>query len=267
MYCLTLRNNDLDFIKKLDFIPVGLGKNISSKEFLRDNTQDNISNKNEFYGEYTFHYWLWKNYLPKIKSNWIGFCQYRKFFLRERLSINTKFNDFQNHLLTKIDKNLEKFDCILGNKYSVVNFKFSKIIKNHFFTFVSNPKFLFFKNKRTLKFQFDLFHGKGNLDKAIELLDEENRNDFRHFVNNNTSFNQHNMFICKKNILLKYYNVIFPWLQKCENLFGFENLEGYGKKRIYGFLAERFLSYWFNKNYNVYEVPIIVKDIADYKDL
>ena len=31
MYCLTLRNNDLDFIKKLDFIPVGLGKNISSK--------------------------------------------------------------------------------------------------------------------------------------------------------------------------------------------------------------------------------------------
>ena len=46
MYCLTLRNNDLDFIKKLDFIPVGLGKNISSKEFLRDNTQDNISNKN-----------------------------------------------------------------------------------------------------------------------------------------------------------------------------------------------------------------------------
>ena len=25
----------------------------------------------------------------------------------------------------------------------------------------------------------------------------------------------------------------------------------YGLKRIYGFLAERFLSYWFNKNYKV----------------
>ena len=37
--------------------------------------------------------------------------------------------------------------------------------------------------------------------------------------------------------------------------------------RIYGFLAERFLSYWFQKNYKVKELPIIFKDITDYKDL
>jgi hypothetical protein len=31
--------------------------------------------KNKYYGEYTFHYWMWKNYLDRIPdNNWIGFC-------------------------------------------------------------------------------------------------------------------------------------------------------------------------------------------------
>ena len=37
--------------------------------------------------------------------------------------------------------------------------------------------------------------------------------------------------------------------------------------RIYGFLAERFMSFWFNKNYKVKELEIIVKDLSDYKNL
>ena len=41
----------------------------------------------------------------------------------------------------------------------------------------------------------------------------------------------------------------------------------YGKIRMYTFLAERFLSYWFQKNYRVKEFPIIVKDLSDYKNL
>ena len=44
-----------------------------------------------------------------------------------------------------------------------------------------------------------------------------------------------------------------------------QKITGYGLTRIYGFLAERFLSYWFNKNYSVQELPIIVKDLSDYK--
>ena len=50
-------------------------------------------------------------------------------------------------------------------------------------------------------------------------------------------------------------------------IFGFNELKGYGMKRIYGFLAERFLSYWFLKNFKVKELPIIVKNVSDYKDL
>ena len=49
-------------------------------------------------------------------------------------------------------------------------------------------------------------HGEGNLDKAISLLDYNDRNDFTDFVNSEVSFNPHNMFICKsKKILNDYY--------------------------------------------------------------
>ena len=73
------------------------------------------------------------------------------------------------------------------------------------------------------------------------------------------------MFICKsKKILKKYYESVFPWLEKCEKEFGFENLKGYGMKRIYGFLAERYMSYWFQKYTNYKTLPIIFKDLTDF---
>ena len=49
-------------------------------------------------------------------------------------------------------------------------------------------------------------------------------------MNNETSFNPHNMFICKKEILNDYYNVVFPWLEKCEKIFGFNRSHDYGLK-------------------------------------
>ena len=106
-----------------------------------------------------------------------------------------------------------------------------------------------------------MFHGVGILDKAIDLLDDNNREDFRKFVYEKTSYNQGNMFITKsKEIMNNYYETIFSWLEKCEKEFGFE-LEGYGKKRIYAFLAERFLPFWFKKNYKTMEWPIFFYDI------
>ena len=80
-------------------------------------------------------------------------------------------------------------------------------------------------------------HGRNNLERAIDLLNEENRNDFRKFVNNEVSFNPHNMFICKsKKLLQSYYNEIFPWLENCEKLFGFESLKRvWNEKNIWFF--------------------------------
>ena len=157
----------------------------------------------------------------------------------------------------------DKFETILGDPLPINNFKISKLFKKSFIKILKNPNFLLDKNKRNIKFHFDTMHGHGNLDKAIALLDKEDRKDFNEFVNTEISFNPHNMFMCKSSkILNNYYDVIFPWLERCEKIFGFD-LDGYGLKRIYGFLAERFMSFWFRKYTNFTTLPIIFKDINE----
>ena len=84
IYCITLNPQHKNLIEKIQYLPVGLGDKNFSSEWLQDKTGDSIAFKNPYYGEYTFHYWLWKN--NKINFNgWIGFCQYRKFWKKEKI--------------------------------------------------------------------------------------------------------------------------------------------------------------------------------------
>ena len=100
-----------------------------------------------------------------------------------------------------------------------------------------------------------MHHGFGNLNKAIKLLDSEDRNDFNDYVKSNDKFNPHIMFISKKKIINKWFATLFPWLERCEKEFGFKNLKGYDMTRIYAFLAERYLSFWFKKYTKFKEQP------------
>lgn len=66
-----------------------------------------------------------------------------------------------------------------------------------------------------------------------------------------------------KDLINNYYQTVFKWLSKCEQFIGF-NLEGYNQVRMYAFLAERFMPYWFKKNSKVLEWPIIFDDLNKY---
>ena len=89
-------------IKKLNYTPVGLGGSNFSNEWMQDNKGENISQKNKYFGEYTFHYWLWKNYLDKIEDGWIGFCQYRKFWSKDTNShVSQSFDELETNVLKK----------------------------------------------------------------------------------------------------------------------------------------------------------------------
>jgi len=262
-----MKPSHLMLIKSLGYIPVGLGVEKFSKDWLSDKKLKNISKKNPYYGEYTFHYWLWKNKILKNDNKWIGFCQYRKFWVKPNNKIKDKsFKDFKKILLKKIPSNLEKYETILGTSYYVNQFRLSKFVKHNFIPMITNPKLIFNKKNRNIKFHFDMWHGKGNLDKAIDLLETKDKIGFKKFVEKKVSFNPYNMFICRnKKILFKYYNSLFPWLFRCEKIFGFKNLHGYGLKRIYGFLAERYMSYWFQKYTKCVNLKIHFKDLSDYQ--
>ena len=79
-------------------------------------------------------------------------------------------------------------------------------------------------------------------------MDEIDKIGFLNFVKTENSFSPHIMFISKKNFIKEWFDTLFPWLERCEKIFGFEKLEGYDTTRLYAYLAERYLSYWFKKN-------------------
>ncbi len=259
IYCMALENSNLKKIKELGYLPVGLKNENFSEEWIRDNTFDNISKKNPYYGEYTFYYWYWKNLLKKKhKDEWVGFCSYREYWGN---NINSQSGILKDLVLQKPHKNWDKYECIIGKPISVSGGKFIKMLKYGKLALLNNPKAIFFKSGRTIKWQFDMYHGVGNLDRAIELLPEKDREDFKHFTRTKTSFARGNMFISKSSkIIDNYFTEVFDWLLKCERIFGFD-LSGYGKIRIYTFLAERYLPYWFMKYTNYLEWPVIYYDI------
>jgi len=258
MYCICLHERNYRAVKELGYIPVGLGKEIFSNGWLRDNQGENISKKNEYYGEYSFHYWFWKNKIDQIENGtWIGFCAYRRFWLNNK-KIVSKPN--KNNFLIHVPEEWNNYDTILGQQFFINKMKLSKLVKHGLRSLLNRPSAIFEKN-RNIKFHFNSFHGFGTLDKAIDLLHEEDREDFRKFTEQNISYNMGNMFVCKsKKIIKSYYNSIFPWLKRCEKVFGFKT-DSYGEMRIYGFLAERYLSYWFNKYTKPLMWPIIFFDI------
>ena len=69
------------------------------------------------------------------------------------------------------------------------------------------------------------------------------------------------MFISKPHIAKKWFDTLFPWLEKCEKKFGFNKLEGYDTTRLYAYLAERYLSFWFKKYTKYKEFPYLTIDI------
>jgi len=266
LYCMCLHSHHISNIKKLGYIPVGLGQNKFSKEWLRDNTDQNISEKNSYYGEYTFYYWFWKNILPSFKNNkWIGFTGYRYHWSNlnnlksDEINKIINENNFNNFILKEVPIEWKNYDLILGEQLFVNKWKLSKILKHGKKFLFKNP-LAFTKKNMSIKLHFDVFHGVGLLDKAINELDYNEKEDFRFFTENKKSFNRENLFICRsKNLMDSYFSSIFPWLERCEKIFGL-HLKGYAKKRIYAFLAERYLSYWFQKYGKPLEWPIFFFD-------
>ncbi len=259
IFCISIFNQNFKELKNLNLIPVGLGSNNFGNNWLNDKVGQNISEKNLNFGEYTFHYNLWKNKkFPFNKNEWIGFCSYRRFWTKINKPNLNNFKDLKKIIIKKPEKNWKNFDVILGEPLIFKKIKNIKLIKENIFEVLKKPSMMF--NNNTLEDQFRVFHGSFYLDTAIDLMPKKYQKEFRKFLNGYKLY-PYNMFICKNfKILIKFYDEIFPWLFKCEETFKNHNLNSYSKIRIYGFLAERFMPFWFIKNFNTTTCPITFFD-------
>ena len=109
IFCISIFNQNFKELKNLNLIPVGLGSNNFGNNWLNDKVGQNISEKNLNFGEYTFHYNLWKNKkFPFNKNEWIGFCSYRRFWTKINKPNLNNFKDLKKIIIKKPEKKLEK---------------------------------------------------------------------------------------------------------------------------------------------------------------
>ena len=268
IFCVT--NKHLKFFEKIDYNLAAVGKDKFPPKYIKCDTGENIFYKEENYSELTFHYWFWKNRLNKHKdrNNWIGFCQKRRFWLQKKENINDlSLNVISSKLLKTVPEEWKNHDSVICEPIDLTSPKKIKVLKKGWKNFIKDPTILFNKRKQTVKLHFDMFHGYGKLDQAIDVMHEKDQLEFRNFVNQSTSFNPHIMFIAKPDIINKWFFDLFSWLSKCESIFGFKELKGYETKRLYAYLSERYLSFWFRKYANYIEWPYIFIDTEKTSEL
>ena len=246
IYCVT--NKLVNFIKKDNYKFGWVGKDIiAEKKYLKCDYGDNIFYKEQYYSELTFHYWYWKNLL-KIEDSqqWVGFCQKRRYWIKNQTQDKINVDNINEYLLTDIDNDTRDYEALICNPIEVSTKKM-KLIKRGWRNILSKPSIFFNPSLINLSDHFDIHHGFGHLEKAVNLLNVNDRNDFKEYLKVNKKFNPHIMFIAKKKIINNWFNALFPWLEKCEKIFGFEKLSGYDTRRLYAYLSERYLSFWFKK--------------------
>ena len=260
IYCVT--DKEVPFLDNLTYEIGWVGKTEAPKNYIKCNKKDNIFFKEKYYSELTFHYWYWKNLQDlNAKEDWIGFCQKRRFWANNRTN-NIKNHDISssNLFLSEAPLSWKNYDSIICDPIDLSNVNIIKIFKRGFRSVIHDPLILFDKNRRTIKLHFDMHHGFDNLIKAANLLEKEDRSDFIEYINVSTSFHPHIMFIAKPKIVNLWFSALFPWLSRCEKLFGFKNLNGYDTQRLYAYLAERYLSFWFKKHTKSLSHPWIFFD-------
>ena len=259
IYCVT--NKHVSFLKDVNYKVGWVGKEDPLPNYINCNEKDNIFYKEKYYSELTFHYWYWKNLMDLKEKKWVGFCQKRRFWIKpdsEGKIIDT--TNIKEHLLQNLPKNWEKYDSIICKPISISGAKKIKILKRGWRSLIKDPSILFDKKKENINLHFDMHHGYGNMGKAIEMLDDNDKDDFKKFVHSESSFNPHIMFVAKPEILNKWFTSVFAWIERCEKEFGFKELGGYDTTRIYAYLAERYLSFWFKKHTNYLENPWVFID-------
>ena len=212
IYIATHKNFKVPNLDKI-YIPLQVGasgkKNLG---YLKDNTGDNISEKNANYCELTGLYWAWKNdNNSKIK----GLVHYRRYFTKYRFSVSAKGFLCEN----EINQILNEYDIILSKKE-------------------------YFKETA-----WEEYHMVCGLEKDLKRVEKILREYYPEYL---PAFNKYfsgnvsslfNMMICKSDLFDEYCQWLFDILFQLEKEIDWKEYDDY-QKRLFGFMSERLLNVW-----------------------
>ena len=225
IYTITHKAFDDDVANRIGYKILHVGKNENSKKYyLRDDSGDNISEKNPYYCELTGLYWMWKN-APEKGNEAIGLVHYRRFFTYPVDDfLYTYFGKKPRILAFKdICKDLLSYDVILPTP--------ERIYRNvrEFYGDYHNSE--------------DLLTVRNVIEKLYpDYIDSYDR------VLNEHYFYYGNMFITKKEIMDRYCEWVFTIMNEVEkSIVGSQIADTY-QSRVYGFISERLIQVWVEHN-------------------
>lgn len=211
------------------YMPIFVGsvnKN-NIENFTRDDSGDNISEKNPYYCELTGLYWGWKN----ANFDFLGLVHYRRYFAG---TLNFKINNKNKKILCTKD---------------IINFKNDTVYlpkKRNYYI-----ETLYSHYKHTMYIE--------PLDKAGEIILEKYPDYYKEFelLKKRRKAHMFNMFIMPKDILNSYCEWLFDILQNLEQKVDSTKYTPF-HARFYGRVSELLLDVWINTNHIKYkEIPVV----------
>lgn len=197
-------------------IQVGTSINGDRTNFIKDNTQDNISDKNGQYCELTALYWGYKN----LNCDISGLVHYRRYFIKKNKIHDNKYILDENDILKYLSK--------------------KKIIMPTLsYRIIENPKL--YKNKPLDEQDYHLIE----MEKLIKEKYPEYLKSFEKYTYHN-KISWGNMFISSKDIYDQYSKFAFEFLFELEKRFEEKNKL---VPRLMGFLSEILLCVWVDHNF------------------
>ena len=198
-------------------MPIQVGKGINS-EAIRDNTGNNISNKNSTFCELTALYWAWKNNFFK-DSDFCGLVHYRRYFKGSGERIKGKAILEESEIINY----LKEYDVLLPKKRRY----YIETVASHY---------------ANAHYQKDLLLTR-------ELLEQQESEYLPAFdkVMQGRSLYLFNMFVMSPKHFDDYMNWLFPLLFKLEQQIDTKDYDSY-QKRVFGYIAERLFNVWILKN-------------------
>lgn len=200
------------------YLPLQVGAEGKSEiGYQRDNIGENISNKNPYYCELTGLYWAWKN----LNCDFLGLAHYRRHFKGQTCIFKSKFKKILTQ--KQLEKKLKHYDVLLPKK-------------RHYYIETNRSQYLHVHHEIGLT-------ETENVIKEFypEYLSSWNK------VMDKRSGHRFNMFIMKKELSDKYCDWLFGILSKVEERIDISSWDK-SEQRIYGYLAERLLDVWIDKN-------------------
>lgn len=227
-------------------IPIQVGNNTNIfPNVLRDNTLDNIADKNSNYCELTACYWIWKN---ETQADIVGICHYRRY-----LNFYNPLYNLKPSAQKKINStDFMKTKTFYSDPKKLQN-KIASILKTHDIILGRPYKF----KKTTLSENFCIGHRKSDWDLTkiiiIEKYPEYEESITKH-LDEGILFHMGNMMICSKEKFDTYQTWIFSILFELETRI--EIPKDQYQARVFGFISERLINlYVYHNNFKIKGIP------------